>query len=148
MERYTVSPTDLLEAEVLLDEIRSELRALSRGMKSLRRSYTTSCAGLKPAVRSVASLAAKTEECWLLLSYVAERSGRYGPEASPSASTDYTPYSKKSGNLDGSCPNCNARPFARCNRVSQGLACNWPVPLEPGQLPYIYSASATEDCKD
>lgn len=75
-----VNPTDVLEAEALIDAMMDKLTALRRGRKSLRRSYTTTCAGLQTMVAACSSLYRLTGECWDLLLYMERQDGAVGTE--------------------------------------------------------------------
>jgi len=84
-----VNPIDLLECTVLADRISDDLRTMRIGLKSLRRNWQTSRAGLLPSARAAYSLKVLTEECYLLLSYMATNGGE------PSQETP-TPHSSRS----------------------------------------------------
>ena len=78
-QKYTVSPTDVLDTEVLIDHIQEQLKRLRHGVKSLRSSYNTSSAGLSTAAAAAYSLEALTAECSALLRYMATNASEPSP---------------------------------------------------------------------
>jgi len=78
-ERYT-NPTDVLQALVLMDDITAELKICRAGLKSLRRSWGTSSAGLLTAARAASSAVVLMEEFSALLSFMGGNVGVDTPE--------------------------------------------------------------------
>lgn len=75
-----VNPTDVLTVETLIDEMADLLTSIRRGRRSLRRTWSTTQAGLPSMVRACSLLNQVTVECWDLLSSMETHAGAGGTE--------------------------------------------------------------------
>ena len=109
-----LSPIDVLDALVQMDEARKNLTIARRGLMCLAKNYSTSSTGLLPTARAAYSAAQAMVECSALLSYMVGQGGGASPDPVMPLSKICTTSSNASGEQG----------FERC--TTEGCAlCDW-----------------------